>query len=426
MSKIILGISKLALKVASLIGKGSGSPGQLALKLSPNLLHKFNVPKNVIMVTGTNGKTSVTKYIVDFYRACGYEVTTNDNGANVYIGITTTLIKHSDFSMNVPGDVLVLEVDEGNLGKISEAIHPDKIVITNLFQDQVDRFGGAKELAEKMAKSFPNESALFVNSDDPMASYLASLVENEKTYYSVDSPDAGCFVDVKCPKCGKNLEYSERVYDHLGVFNCSCGYTHQVPDFVAENVHGRDFTLAGREYKAPEDAIYMVYNSTAALSVGLSDNLSEEKMYEVLSTIKVGNGRLQKFKFNGHDSFLNLVKNPAGANLSIDLVAKSKAPYNLLIGINRHEADGFDDSWVESILFEQLKDSPLNAVYVLGESADLLEKTISERLPGHEVIKGDANSLISQMETDGNAGYFLANYTMLAGVKSALKGKNYL
>ena len=83
MSKIVLGISKLALKVASLIGKGSGSPGQLALKLSPNLLHKFNVPKKVIMVTGTNGKTSVTKYIVDFYRACGYEVTTNDNGANV-------------------------------------------------------------------------------------------------------------------------------------------------------------------------------------------------------------------------------------------------------------------------------------------------------------------------------------------------------
>lgn len=149
-------------------------------------------------------------------------------------------------------------------------------------------------------------------------------------------------------------------------------------------------------------------------------------MYEVLSTIKVGNGRLQRFKFNGHDSFLNLVKNPAGANLSIDLVAKSHVPYNLLIGINRHEADGVDDSWIASILFEQLKGSPLNSVYVLGESADLLEKVISERLPGHEVIKGDANSLISQMEADGNAGYFLANYTMLAGVKSALKGKNYL
>ena len=426
MSKIVLGISKLAIKVTSLFGKGSGSPGQLALKLSPNLLHKFNLPKKVIMVTGTNGKTSVTKYIADFYRSSGYEVATNDNGANVYNGIATTLIKYSDFSMNVPGDVLVLEVDEGNLGKISEVIHPDKIVITNLFQDQVDRFGGAKELADKMATTFPKKSTLFVNGDDPMASYLATLIDNKKVYYSVDCPNSGCFVDVKCPKCGKKLEYSERVYDHLGVFNCSCGYSHQMPDFVAENVHGRDFTLAGKEYKAPEDAIYMVYNSAAALSVGLSDKLPEEKMYEVLSTIKVGNGRLQKFKFNGHDSFLNLVKNPAGANLSIDLVAKSQAPYNLLIGINRHEADGFDDSWVESILFEQLKDSPLNSVYVLGESADLLEKTISQRLPGHEVIKGDANSLVSQMEADGKAGYFLANYTMLTSVQTALKGKNYL
>lgn len=131
----------------------------------------------------------------------------------------------------------------------------------------------------------------------------------------------------------------------------------------------------------------MVYNSAAALSVGLSDKLSEEKMHNVLANIKIGNGRLQKFKFNGYDSFLNLVKNPAGANLPIDLVAKSQVPYNLLIGVNRQEADGFDDSWVAAILLERLKNFPLHSIYVLGESADLLDKIISERLPGHEVIK---------------------------------------
>lgn len=426
MNKLTLGISKLALKVASIVGKGSGSPGQLALKISPNLLHDFNIPEKVIMVTGTNGKTSVTKYIADFYRACGYEVITNDNGANVYIGIATTLIKHSDFSMKVAGDVLVLEVDEGNLGKVSEAIRPDKIVITNLFQDQVDRFGCAKELAEKMAKNFPNESKIFVNGDDPMVNYLASLVDNEKIYYSVDCIDAGYFVDVSCPKCGKQLEYSKRVYDHLGIFNCKCGYKHQMPNFVAKNINGRNFTIGKKKYKAPEDVIYMVYNSVAALAVGISDKLSEDKMYEILANIKVGNGRLQKFKFNGYDSFINLVKNPAGANLSIDLIRKSKVPYNILIGVNRNEADGLDDSWIESILFEHLVSSPLNAIYLLGQSADLLEKTIVERLPGHKVIKGNINSLVSKMELDGKAGYFLANYTMLASVREVLEKKNYL
>lgn len=426
MNRLALVIGKFVSLIGEVIGKGSGLPGQIALKISPKLLKSIEVPKKVIMVTGTNGKTSVTKYVTEFYKSAGKTVVTNSNGANVLIGIATTLVKNSTFGLKVPGDVLVLEVDEGNLPIICKTIVPEKIIVTNLFQDQVDRFGSAKALAEKMAGGIPNESEIFYNGDDPMVSYFASLLDNSKYSFGLALTNGGASVDVDCPKCGKPLEYKARVYDHLGEFDCQCGYAHEHIDFCADNVNGREFTLSGFDFQAPEDAIYMIYNSTAALSVALSDGLEFPILRQTLRDIRVGQGRLEKFEFNGEESFLNLIKNPAGANLSIDLMRRGDHEYNLLIAVNNREADGVDTSWLDQVAFSSLMSTGLKAVYVSGEAANQLKEAVRKQLPNVEISIGQPQEHLKKMEDSGIGGYFLGNYTALASVKKALVARKYL
>lgn len=426
MDKLALLVGKLTLALGGLIGKGSGLPGSLALKLSPNLLSHMTLPKKVIMVTGTNGKTSVTKYLVDFFRGDGKDVVTNDNGANVLIGIASTIIKNADFSLNVAGDVLILEVDEGNLATIGKIVHPNTVVITNLFQDQVDRFGSAEILAARLAKSIPEGTRVYINGDDPMASYVGSLIKNDCIYFGVDEADAGGAVAVNCPKCGIELNYDRNVYDHLGDFNCECGYGHPEIKYLAREISGKKFTLGCDCFEAPEDAIYMIYNSAAALSVALEEGLDAEMLKEKISNAKVGQGRLEKFMLNGGEAFVNLVKNPSGANLSIDLIAREEEAFNLLFAVNNREADGVDTGWLESVLFENLGNTKLKTIYLCGEARDASEEAVKEKLPQVNIIKCGADEATEAMVKSGLRGYFLGNYTALASVKKALKTRGLL
>ena len=177
MNSLALFIGKCLAFLGKLLGRGSSLPGYAARKIAPDFLSAFHLPPKIIMVTGTNGKTSVTKYISEFYKDAGLSVVTNEDGANIVQGIATSLIKKATMAFVVQGDVCVLEVDEGFLGTISKEIVPQVLILTNLFEDQLDRFGSAKQLAEKMASSLPESIVLYLNGNDPISVYFGDQLE---------------------------------------------------------------------------------------------------------------------------------------------------------------------------------------------------------------------------------------------------------
>ncbi len=421
MNILALFIGKCLAFLGKLLGRGSSLPGYAARKIAPDFLSAFHLPPKIIMVTGTNGKTSVTKYISEFYKDAGLSVVTNEDGANIVQGIATSLIKKATMDFVVQGDVCVLEVDEGFLGTISKEIVPQVLILTNLFEDQLDRFGSAKQLAEKMASSLPENTVLYLNGNDPISVYFGELVPNKKVYYGLLDAEAGTYKSANCPKCGEVLNYSGHFYDHLGTFHCACGFKHPLLDYKAEQIQGASFLLRQEAYEAPDSPLYMIYNSLAALSYALDAGLRPERLKKVLREVVVGKGRKEKVLFNGKEGFLNLVKNPAGANLTLDLIQKEKEAYQLYFAVNNRYADGLDTEWFKEIAFEILEATPIKGIYLCGEAADALAKVIIKKLPSVPLKKGEGENVISQMKETGLKSYFLSNYTMLAKTKELLK-----
>ncbi|MDZ5001080.1 DUF1727 domain-containing protein, partial [Clostridium perfringens] len=134
-SKITIFLTKTILK------GGTTFPGKVALKIDKNILSKVSKGYKVVLITGTNGKTTTTSMIYNIIKESGNKVITNNTGANLFSGIVTTFIDNYKFFSKVENSYAVIEVDEANLKYVTEYISPEIITVTNLFRDQLDRYG---------------------------------------------------------------------------------------------------------------------------------------------------------------------------------------------------------------------------------------------------------------------------------------------
>ena len=213
-------LSILATKMSSsllhLIGHGGSMPGEIGLKLDKNILSKLKINGPVILVTGTNGKTSTANMITDLLVNDGYDVISNRKGDNLKAGITTTLLTNSSLSGKVKANAIVLEVDELNVRHILPYLPVTALVVTNFFRDQLDRAREMEQLILSIEKVLPNyQGELILNGNDPNVVRLAYKASKahatyfgmDKNKYSVDHTNEaseGKF----CPLCGHKLEYA--------------------------------------------------------------------------------------------------------------------------------------------------------------------------------------------------------------------------
>ena len=192
-------LSILATKVSSsllhLIGHGGSMPGEIGLKFDQNILSKLKINGPVLLVTGTNGKTSTANMITDLLVDAGYDVISNRKGDNLKAGITTTLLTHSSLSGNVNANAIVLEVDELNIRHILPYLPVTGLVVTNFFRDQLDRAKEMEQLILSIEKVLPNYTGeLILNGNDPNVVRLsykapkahATYFGMDKNIYSVD------------------------------------------------------------------------------------------------------------------------------------------------------------------------------------------------------------------------------------------------
>lgn len=431
---------KAAIWGSRLLGKkGSSAPGQLALAIYPGVLKSLaaQVKREIIVVCGTNGKTTTNNLLYSFLSSRGFRVVCNKVGANMLYGVCCAFAQEASVFGRLRADYACIEVDEASCVKVFAHMKPDKMVITNLFRDQLDRYGEIDITVDylKRALALTPETELILNGDDPLVAQFGENTERKCYYMGVDEDAGVSLSETKegrfCVLCGEKLEYEYYHYSQLGKFHCpGCGFARRPLDFRVSGVsldNGLKFQLEHEEKSIAFDVsyrgFYNIYNivlsyAAATLAAGEIPDYAG-----VLARYRPQIGRMEEFCV-GKKIVLNLSKNPAGFNQAISTVAKDERPKDVLIVINDNAQDGKDISWIWDVDFERMKEIGIGNFILSGIRVDDLAVRLKyagieeERLTKVRSLREAAQTLAAG---GGEIGYALVNYTAVFRMQDILK-----
>lgn len=422
-------VSKLVAVALKICRRTGGSlPGAMALKISKDVLKHLNYPVKYIAVTGTNGKTGTTGIIRDIFQNAGFDVVSNIHGDNLIFGITTAILKKtSPFTKKVKVDVIVLEVDELTLASKIDDLFISDVVITNLFPDQLDRYGTMDTLAKQIGSALQGFTGrIITNSDDPMLYTLHNvgfgICENVFTEHrSSDMQGSNAF----CPGCNGVLAYNYHQYGHVGDFYCkNCGLKRWQPKYLANIEEDGSYEVNGMKFDSSGRGLYYYYNELAAISVALEYGISHDIIKSTLKSIKPSKGRMERFG----DVLLNLVKNPVGLNqvisyISNENIRNGKKYKSLLFALSDAPADGMDVSWTWELNTEKLWKAGITDVICTGPRC--YDAALVFKYSEYDFNAKPVESIESAaFEIMKEGGYAISTYTALMGVRNALKKIN--
>lgn len=368
---------------------GTAMPGRFALKVCPELLGLLTRDVKVVAITGTNGKTTSARMIETAFENEGLSYFANRSGANLISGITTEFVMNSTLSGKCRKEYAVIECDEAAAVRVFGQLRPQVIVVTNLFRDQLDRYGEVTHTLENIrtaVKAVP-EALLCLNADCSLTSSLALDLPNKVVYFGIEngaapSHEATELSDAShCIRCKAEYEYDYISYGHLGGFRCpNCGYSrhaadYAVTDIVEQSSNGSTVVISARGEKRIVNinlpAMYNIYNAAGAYAAIVEMGLGADAAVRALGEFKCGFGRMEQFKLGGGGTKMMLVKNPAGCNQVVEFLQNVKEKFVLVICLNDRGADGTDISWIWDVDFEALTKlgGSLQRVIVSGDRA---------------------------------------------------------
>ncbi len=426
--------AKLAAILGRVIGKKSTStPGSIALRICPDIIKKLKtrVKNEVIVTCGTNGKTTTNNLVASALCESGKKVVCNRLGANMQSGVAAAFALSCDWLGRLDADYACLEVDEAYTQKVFSHISPDVVIVTNLFRDQLDRYGRIDSIMDIMKKAFTDADfpTLILNGDDPISSGFGRDYKGKVYYFGISEavlPPQNDAKDGKfCAVCGSEQKYNYYHYSQLGDYYCpTCGNKRPQINFEATNVNlsdGISFLANGKELKLNYRGFYNIYNILAVFGVMEVLGKGIEGLKDTLGDYKPQIGRMQEFDL-GKPFVLNLAKNPAGFNQAIQTVTEDKRKKDVIIAVNDMPSDGTDVSWLWDVDFERIADESLNSLSLLGSRRYDLGLRFKYADVKPSIISEDMKSIISSTRlSDAEVCYVLVNYTMLFSTESILK-----
>ena len=326
--------AKIMIKLMRLMKRNATNlPGEIMLIFYPDLLKHFDMPENVIAVTGTNGKTTVSNMIGNILKANGYDIINNSFGGNVDTGIASLLLDNCTLSGGFKKDTAVLEVDERSAARVLPYVKPDWLVCTNLQRDSMKRNAHTEFIFNILNSNIPEKTKLILNGDDLISSRLAE--KNPRTYFGIDrleneNPTLDNLICdiVNCPVCGNKLEFAFRHYNHIGRAKCSCGFSSPDIDFDVKASENNEAVIMhnGKEerYKLPNNRITDLYNTVAAVTFSRTFGLSYEQVAKAMSEVKVVKSRYDSFNAGGKEVLVSLAKgqNPVACSGVCDFIRR--------------------------------------------------------------------------------------------------------
>ncbi|MBU5590439.1 Mur ligase family protein [Clostridium sp. MSJ-4] len=436
-------ISKFVLKISKTFLKGgSNFPGKIALKFDKNILKVISKDYKTIIVTGTNGKTTTTGMTFNIFKQKGYDVITNNTGANMLPGIVSCFVENYNFFKDKDKNkIAILEVDEANVKFITEHIKPEIITITNLFRDQLDRYGEVYTTLEKILEGVKNtpKSTLILNGDESLLGNLS--LENPVLYYGFNKFNQGdktieLNADAKfCKVCKAPYKYNFITYNHLGDFFCdNCGYkkpelNYAIEDIVKLTSEGSSFIINHNEFFIPQSGTYNIYNALCAYSISKFFNIEDTLIGNSLSKQDSSFGRQEVLNIEGKKVNIILVKNPAGYNQALDTISLNKSQMSLAFLLNDNYADGRDISWIWDVNFHKLGSLSIEEILIGGDRLyDMAVRLKISGLDPHSFKLSDTyNDMLNNIvECTSDEIYVLATYTAMINFRKHLHSKGYI
>lgn len=388
---------KQALKLSNSVSKtlkllnfeATSFPGKIVRKFYPDFLKECNnyIKHPRFAVTGTNGKTTTSTVLSEILSKSGLKIINNKLGANMPNGIVSALSSglYASEKKGIQIDGAVLECDEAYFSSISSKFVFDYLLVTNLFRDQLDRYGEMDIARKKIIKGIElnPDIKVILNADDPSLSEITEKLNytNEKfIYYGLTSVN---YIDYEktskspaetlyCPKCNEPVLYKKRYYAQLGDWYCRCNASRKEPEISADVIVYPDKNILDVKYKGQTHTfktnltgLYNAYNVLAAIACALAEGISPDIIESALDEYSPVFGRHQKIKLNnGGNLTIHLIKNPVGAS-EVLRGLKNLKNSRMVISVNDNYADGRDVSWLWDADFEGLKDFQ-NVIYTTG------------------------------------------------------------
>ena len=350
MKKIRFLIAMLAAKCALLLLKllkrtASYTPGYVALKIFPDFLGSLKMPKTVICVTGTNGKTTTSNLLADVLRDCGYKVTNNSAGSNVQAGVATALLADSDLFGNPKNEIAVLEVDERSSIKVYSYISPDYLVCNNIMRDSLKRNAHTDFIVYIINKALSPNTKVILNADDLICCSVAEDNEN-RIYFGLEAnkPDTwneNAPRDIYyCPICGNKLEPEYIRFNHIGRFKCTgCDYASPESDYTVTDIDYENNRFIVRhkgedyEFNLVNDNIVNVYNCCGAIALLHEFGLPFDKIADAFMKRKIVKSRYDSLVAGKLNITMQLAKgqNPIACARAYSYIAKCPAKQKSLL-----------------------------------------------------------------------------------------------
>ncbi len=425
--------------------QGVTMAGKLAMKVDPQILKKLasQVRGEIIVTCGTNGKTTTNNLICSALEADGRKVICNHTGSNMLMGVAAAFVLNAGVNGRLDADNAVIEIDEASTVRVFPFFKPDYCVMTNLFRDQLDRYGEIDITMDLLRRAFDMapDMKIIVNGDDSLSTYLAQESGHEVITYGISEQVKGAQGSADgstreiregqfCKKCGTRLEYSFYHYSQLGVYRCpQCGFHRPEIDFDACNVDLKDGLTFGvkeknqalRRIHANYRGFYNIYNILACWAAVRTAGVGTEHFDRMLDRYNPENGRNELFQIGKTKVLLNLAKNPAGFNQNISSVMEDPDEKDLIIVINDNAQDGRDISWLWDVDFDRLQDESIRSITVSGLRCQDMRLRLKYVSISADLIE-DVKTAIEKRLADGCGNlYVLVNYTALYSTHIILK-----
>jgi lipid II isoglutaminyl synthase (glutamine-hydrolysing) len=430
-----IAFGKAVSKISKTLNRGNGStwPGHIALKGNPNFIRDVlsKSKTKVIIVAGTNGKTTTSALIRTGLEQNGFTVFQNRSGANLLNGIASAILLQTNTKGNLTQDYAIFEVDENALPLVLEQTAPDYIVLLNLFRDQLDRYGEINTIVlkwQKVIAKLPVETKLVLNADDPQIASIPVFlrIPKQKIHYfglqdNKNSNSQASFAadSVSCPKCSSQLIFDSVSFSHLGKWHCpSCGLKRPQPTLVRLNTY-------------PLLGTYNKYNIHAAFVVLQDIGMNEKEITNAFTNFKPAFGRQEVIRYKNNNVQLFLSKNPTSFNQSFATI-KEHGAKTLLFVLNDRIPDGRDISWIWDtdltgiekfdhviVSGDRVYDIALRLKYELGVM------NYGKKVTVFENVKEALNSAMNKVSINETL-YILPTYSAMLDVRKIITGKKIL
>jgi UDP-N-acetylmuramyl tripeptide synthase len=448
-------------ELARRAGRGGGTslPGKVLMRLEPHAIGELatRLRRGSVVISATNGKTTTAAMTASVLGQAGISLVHNRAGANMAGGVASTLLAAARTGGRIDGELGLFEVDEFWLDRIVPELGPRAVLLSNLFRDQLDRYGELETIADRWASvvaALPASAQVVLNADDPL---IADLGRDERhattngrnqasaTYFGVEDPSMAIpemqhASDSKhCRRCGAAYVYDAIYLGHLGRYRCpSCGQDRPVPSIAAEQIelHGTrraSFRLrtpsASANVELPLPGLYNVYNALAAAALCLELGVGLDSVVAGLQAVTAAFGRAETVAIGDAELSILLIKNPAGANEILRTLVLEQTELDLLAILNDRTADGRDVSWIWDADYELLASHARRVTCGGTRAAELALRLKYAGVPVDRlhVVRDLSLALDGALaDLDGPRLFVLPTYTALLELRDELAARGHV